>query len=175
MLPNHSPRINAHAKTAPLPPSNTCRSLLCCRDLACDCGTNQCLVPHVSSMEILQTQPVPLPTATWEFLLQSAFTNGIHSLRVSKGFGKTRPNFALYLLEKLCLTGEAAAAPKGGTQEQLSPQHDRERWRPDPGPGLPAQKGQQHLWHLPKNQIWITEQLSYNRWRKFAAILVGCR
>lgn len=49
ILPNHSPRINALAKTAPLPPSNTCRS----RDLACDCDTNQCLVPHVGSMEIL--------------------------------------------------------------------------------------------------------------------------
>lgn len=82
--------------------------------------TNQCLVLHVGSMETLQTQPLPLSTATWEFLLQSVFTNGIHSLRVSKGFGKTRPNFTLYLLEEPWVTGEAAAAPKSGTQEQLS-------------------------------------------------------
>lgn len=36
---NNSPRINALAKTAPLPPSKTCRHLLCYKDLACDCDT----------------------------------------------------------------------------------------------------------------------------------------
>lgn len=37
--PNNFPRINALAKTAPLPPSKTCRHLLCYKDLACDCDT----------------------------------------------------------------------------------------------------------------------------------------
>lgn len=139
--PNHSLRINAFAKTGPLPPSNTCRSLPCCRDLACGCDINQCLVPHVGSMETLQTQPLPLSTATWEFLLQSFFANGIHSFRASKGFGKTRPNFTLYLLEKPWVTGEAAAAPKGGTPERLSctthplARHGGVKARPWPRPG----------------------------------------
>lgn len=119
---NHSPRINALAKTASLPPSNTCRHLLCCRDLACDCKTKpQTSAPHSSrrwksfrhSHYVSQQQPK-------NFFCSQFSLNGIHSLRVSKGFGKTHPSFTLYLLEKLCVTGEAAAAPKGGTGKQLS-------------------------------------------------------
>ena len=114
---NHSLRINAFAKTSPLLPSHTRRSLLCCRDSAGNCDTNQCFVPDIGSMEMLQTQTLALPTATWEFLLRSVFTNAIHSLTDSKGVGKIHPNFILYLLGKLWVTAEAAAAPTGGTQK----------------------------------------------------------
>lgn len=116
---NHSVRINAFAETSPLPPSHTCRSL-CCRDWICDCDRNQCFIPNVGSMEMLQTQPLALPGATWEFLLWSVFTNGIHSLTSSKEAGKTHPSFIFYLLGKLWVTVEAAAAPTGGTRKWLS-------------------------------------------------------
>lgn len=117
---SHSLRINTFAKASPLSPSHACRSLLCCRDSTCDCDTNQCFIPDVGSMEMLQTQPLALSTATRKFLLRSVFTNAIHSLTDSKEAGKTHPNFILYLLGKLWVTVEAAVAPTGGTRKQRS-------------------------------------------------------
>lgn len=100
------------------------------------------------------------------------FTNGIHSLRVSKGLGKTHPNFTLYLLEKLCITGEAAA--KGRTREQLSctahppAQQGKAKARPWSRPGprgsatpLTSSKRKKSNLNHRTSWLWQTTQVHY--------------
>lgn len=82
----------------------------------CDCDTNQSFPLNVGSMEMLQTQPSALPTAAEEFLLWSVFTTAIRS----GGAGRTHPDFILYLLGKLQVTAEAAAAQMGWLQKWWS-------------------------------------------------------
>lgn len=113
----------------------------------CDCDTNQSFPLNVSSMEILQTQPSALPTAAAEFLLWSVFTNAIRS----GGAGRTHPDFILYLLGKLRLTAEAAAAQMGWLQKRWSctsllPAAHRDA----ESPGSASHEGLQYLWCIPK-------------------------
>lgn len=166
--PNHSLRINIFAKATPLLLHGGCAVA----GIWFVTDTNQLFAPDVGSMEMLQTQPLALPTAA-EFLLRSVFTNAI----CSGGAGRTHPDFILYLLRKLWVTAEAAAAQMGRLQNgpsRASPLPAGHREAEDPGSA--SHKGLQSLWCIPKIQpesqsnCTVTEDNS-----KLATVLVGCR
>lgn len=127
----------------------TLQPLLCRRDSVCNCDTNQCLVPSVGSTEMLQTQPSALPSAAREFLLQSVFTNAIHS----GGAGRTHPGFILYLLGKLWVTAEAAAA----WTSWYKAGHAAPSPASSAGPGVGCTQRSVIPLAAPKNQTWIMQ------------------
>lgn len=101
ILPNHSPRINALAKTVPL---------------HLQTHVETCSPAGIWLVTVTQTSALFLTSVAWKsfrhshYLSQQQHENFFYSLfslmvftaSVSEEFGKTHPNFTLYLLEKLC-------------------------------------------------------------------------